>query len=164
LGAELGRECDGDQPAGIGEGGEERGATDFRWCLERREIAALRRRLHRPAVDALGGAGFGNDHFFQQRQLRLELFPNPERDIFAGRIFQAGNFVEIIMIKLFPKWFEGVADVGVVHDPSEFFVARPFDRDFDFETVTVQTAAFVRLRQIGQEMRGFELKCFPEFH
>ena len=46
-----------------------------------------------PAIHAAGGAGFGNDDFCEQRQTRFQVSPNPDRDVFAGGIFEPGNFI-----------------------------------------------------------------------
>ena len=70
-------------------------------------------------------AGFGHNDFREQWQLWLQLFPNPDGDIFARRIFEAGNLVQIIMIELFPNRLERRGDVGVVHDQPSFGRIRP---------------------------------------
>ena len=46
-----------------------------------------------PAINRARGAGLGYDHFREQREFRFQLFPNPDRDIFAGGVFEAGDFV-----------------------------------------------------------------------
>jgi prepilin-type N-terminal cleavage/methylation domain-containing protein len=89
------------------------------------------------------GASLGHDHFGQQRQLRLQLFPNPNGDILAGGIFQPFNFVQVKVVKFFPDRFEGGGDVSVIHHPTQPRRPRTGHDDIDFETVPVQTAAFV---------------------
>jgi hypothetical protein len=39
-----------------------------------------------PAINRPRRAGFRHDDFREQRQFRLQLFPNPNRDFFARRI------------------------------------------------------------------------------
>jgi hypothetical protein len=114
-------------------------------------------------VDAASGAGFGDDDFFELREEGFEAIPNPEGDVFTGRVFEAGNLVEIMVVEFFPERFEHVGDVGVIHDPAELWVARAFHHDFSAEAVAVQAAAFVRFGQVRQEVRCFELESFSEF-
>ena len=71
------------------------------------------------------------------------MFPNPDSDVFASWIFQSGHLVKIKVVELFPDRLEDCFDVSIVHDPAELWVARAVDRDFDFETVAVEAAAFV---------------------
>jgi hypothetical protein len=112
------------------------------------------------AIYAAGRARFGDDYFGEQGKFGFEQFPNPNGDVLARRIFQAGDFVEIKVVEFFPEWFERNFHFSVVHDPSQLCVARAFDCDFDFETVTVKTAALMRLRQVWQQVGCFELECF----
>ncbi len=43
-------------------------------------------------------------------------------------------------------------------------VVSALDDDLRRETVSVQSPTFVILRQMRQQVGGFELKCFSEFH
>jgi hypothetical protein len=97
------------------------------------------------AINRARRAGLGHDDFREQRQFWLQLFPNPDRDNFARRIFEAGNFVQIIMIELFPDRLERRRDVRVIHQPAELRVALARHDDFHLEAVAVQPPAFVRL-------------------
>jgi hypothetical protein len=116
------------------------------------------------AIDTLCGTGFGDDDFGQVRELGFQLFPDPDGHIFARWIFQAGNFVEVMVVELFPERLEGGGDVGVIHEPAEFGIALAGDDDFRRETVAVEAAAFVGLRQMRQQMGGFELEGFAQLN
>lgn len=70
------------------------------------------------AVDAATGAGFPDLDSAQFRQYRFQLVPDPNCQIFAGRILQPGNIVQIIMIELFPDRVKRRLDVAEVHDPA----------------------------------------------
>ena len=82
------------------------------------------------------------------------------RRLRAGRIFEAGDFVQMVVVELFPNRFERRRDVRVIHHPAEFRVAFAGDNDLHLEAVPVQPPAFVRLRQLRQQMRRFKLKRF----
>lgn len=68
------------------------------------------------------------------------------------------------MIELIQQRFECLANFGVIDQPSKFRIAFASDGDFNHEAVAMKAATFVRGRQIWQEMSGFELKPFAEFH
>ena len=112
------------------------------------------------AINTARSACFRDDHLGQLRQFRLQFFPDPDRDVFARRIFEPGNFVKIVMVQFFPDRPERLRNVRVIHHPAELRVAFAGDDDLRLETVTMQTPAFVRLGQMRQQMRRLELKCF----
>jgi hypothetical protein len=116
------------------------------------------------SIDAVCIAGFGDDDFDQEWQFGFEFAPNPAGDVLARGILQAADLIEVIVIELRPNRFECLSDVGIIHDPAEFVVAWAGDGDFDFETVSMESAALVGFGQAGQEMRGFELEGLAEFH
>src|SRR5712671_2880467 len=89
----------------------------------------------RPSIDASSGARLGNDHFAQKWQLRLQPVPDPGGDVFARRILQAANFVEVTMVELFPDRPEGFRDIGKIHQPPELRVTFAGDDDFRLETM-----------------------------
>lgn len=73
----------------------------------------------------------------QRRQDRFEFAPDPPRQIFAGRIFQARNVVEITMIELLEQRRERRLHVGKVHHPTRFGARLTFYMDFDAKRVSV---------------------------
>src|SRR6266511_4728647 len=118
------------------------------------------------AINTLREAGFGNDHFRELRQFRLKSRPDPRGEILAGRVLQARNFVEVTVIELFPKRPEGFGNVRVIHQPAEVRIAVAGHDNVHFETVPVKAPALVRLWEMGQQVRRFKLKRFPQldFH
>ena len=116
------------------------------------------------AIDAARQAGFGHRDFAQLRETRFQAVPNPGRDIFAGRVFEAGNVVKIIMIKLIEDGLESLRDIRVIHQPAERRIAVPGQCHLHFEAMPVESAAFMRLGQERQQMSRLELKRFPQFN
>jgi|GEM_PF-1237834 hypothetical protein len=53
--------------------------------------------IHTPS-----GTGLGNFDGLQHWQLGFESFPNPDGHIFTRRVLQSFDFVQVIMIELFP--------------------------------------------------------------
>ena len=100
----------------------------------------------RSTVDTSRGRGFGDYDFHQTWQLRFELVPDPAGQIFGGRIFQAGNVVEEVVVELIPKGLEGSLKIGKVLNPAAFRVVRAADGDFDFKTMAVEAVAFMPFR------------------
>jgi len=105
-----------------------------------------------------------HDELAQCRQSRLEFPPDPARQIFAGRIFQARNVVEIMMIESLEQRRECRLHVGEVHHPSRFRARLAFDMDFDAERMPVQARAFVPGRNVRQAVRGFDLESLEDMH
>ena len=66
----------------------------------------------------------------------------------------------MIVIQLFPDGLESPGDLGIIYEPPELPIAIASNHDLDFETVAMQSPAFVRFRQIRKQMRGFKLKRF----
>lgn len=115
------------------------------------------------SIDASGCAGFGDDNFREQREAWLEPLPNPECEDLAGGIFQTWNFVQIMVVQLFPQRTEGVGYRSVIHDPSHFWITLTLDNNFDLKTVSVKAVAFVGGGQELQPVGGFKLEGFSEF-
>src|SRR5207249_3807101 len=97
------------------------------------------------AIHALGGAGLRYDDLCQLRQPRFQPPPNPGSHIFARRIIQTRNLVQVMMVKLFPEGFEGLRNLGVIHEPAELGIAFPGDHNLRLEAVAMEPPAFVRL-------------------
>ena len=70
------------------------------------------------AVFAATGAGFMNPDSAQFWQQRFELYPDPFRQIFTGRILQAWNVVEIVVVQAFIKRLENRFYLGKVPNPA----------------------------------------------
>ena len=116
------------------------------------------------AINAAGGAGFCDYDLGEQRQPRFQLFPDMNGDVLAGRIFQAWNLVEIMMVQGLPT---GLKAILCPRNPSP---TRGRDRKvlrwrFHFETMAMQPAAHLMVfRQKWKQVRRFELKVFSKLH
>jgi len=64
------------------------------------------------------------------------------------------------MVQLFPDALEGRRDVRIIHQPAQLRVALARHDDFHTETVAVEAAALVGLRQMRQQMRRLKLERF----
>jgi hypothetical protein len=115
---------------------------------------------------ALRSASLGDDNLNEAREFRFEALPNPDSNIFAGGVFEAGDFVEIMVIKLIEDGLASIANVGVVHDPAHFGVALSFDDDFGAEAMAMQAAALMIGRDMREHVGGLEVEYFSEleFH
>ena len=59
-----------------------------------------------------------NPHLAQFWQQRLDLVPDPFGDDFAGRVFQARDVIEVVMVELLIERLEDRLDLGEVADPA----------------------------------------------
>ena len=105
-----------------------------------------------------------NDQLAHERQGWLQTFPDPAREVFARRVFQAFDLVQVIVIEPFQDRVESRFDVGEVHHPTGLLADRAFDVDADAKRVAVQAGALVAGRDVGQEVGGFEVEGFADFH
>jgi hypothetical protein len=100
-----------------------------------------------------------NDDATELRKPRFEPFPNPPRQNLAGRIFQAADFVQVVMVELLPDRTKGGVHVSKVDDPAGLRVGLSTEVDGHLERVSVQARAFVTDWDPRQSMSRFE----PEF-
>ena len=92
------------------------------------------------------------------------MYPDPTSNIFAGRIFQPRNFIEVVVIELFQDRFEGAFDLSKIQHPAAVLINRTRQVEADMKTVAMQARAFVAGWHIGQAMRRFEVKFLEYFH
>ncbi len=59
-----------------------------------------------------------HDDFGEQRKLWFHLAPDPTREIFARRIFQAGNLIQVVMIESIVRRLKRGFDIREIHDPT----------------------------------------------
>jgi len=97
-----------------------------------------------------------NHDLAQQGQLRLHLIPDPAREVFAGWIFQALDFVEIVMIEPVESRLECRAHVGEIHHPACLRIHRSGDMQLDAKRMAVQARALVASRHVGQTVRRLD--------
>ena len=88
-------------------------------------------------VFAAAGAGFMNAYSRQLWQQRLELIPDPYGKVFAGRIVEAWQVVQIVMVESFIDRLENLLDLTEVPDPSGMGVHLAFKVNRNPERVPV---------------------------
>src|SRR5215469_2289098 len=110
-------------------------------------------------VIAPGGAGFFDRDAEQARQLRFQSIPYPASQVFARRISESFNLVEIVMVEAPVDWRKSLAYLRVIDEPSSLRVHQTPNRYFTDERMAVEPFAFMTLRNSGQAMGCFE----PEF-
>lgn len=98
-----------------------------------------------PAVFAPAGAGLMNTNGGQLRQQRLQLIPDPFRQVFAGWILKAGDVIQVIMIKAFVQRFENSLDFRKVADPACVRINLASQMNADTKRMAVQTSTLVTL-------------------
>ena len=108
------------------------------------------------AIGAPSGRCFVHDDLAQARALGLQFLPEPLRHVFDRWVVQAFDVIEVFMVQQFQKWSHRLADLRVVVNPPGFGIHVTFNRHFDFETVSVQPAAFVTLMRLWQDLCRFE--------
>lgn len=118
----------------------------------------------RAVVDGAAGAGFTDDDAGQVGESGFEAFPDPVGEDFTGRVFEAWDVVEVIVIELFVERTEGGVEVGEVADPAGGCADVAADVDFDAEGMAVQARAFVAWWDVGELVRGFEAEFFEDLH
>jgi hypothetical protein len=78
-------------------------------------------------------------------------------------VFESGDVIQVSVIQLFPHRFKGLGNIRVIDEPAEAWIALSGDNDLGLEAVSVQPAAFVRLREVRQPVGGLELEGLAEF-
>jgi hypothetical protein len=62
------------------------------------------------------------------------------------------------MIQHLEKWLHSGADLGMIVNPSSFWIDVSFHRNLDLETMPVHAPAFMICRRIGQGLRRLKGK------
>ena len=92
----------------------------------------------------------------EQRQHRTRLVPDPPREVLAGRILQAYDLIEIVMIEALVDRLERRFHVGEIHHPAAVRIHRSAQMQLDAKGMAVQPRALVPGRHVGQAVRGFD--------
>ena len=98
------------------------------------------------------------------RQQGLHFIPDEFGQDFAGRVFQAGNVVQVVVIQTLVQRLENRLDLREVADPAGVRIEVAAQVQRHFERVTVQASALVAVRDVRQAVGGFESKLFENFH
>lgn len=105
-----------------------------------------------------------HDHLRQQRQGGSYLAPDPSRQIFAGRILETRNIIQIPVIDLVKRRLERTRQIREVLNPPAFGTDGAAHAYFNAERVPVQTSAFVLRRYVGKVMCRLDGKNLENFH
>lgn len=105
-----------------------------------------------------------HDHFRQQWQRWLQLRPDPARHIFAGRIVQSGDVIEIVVVELVVVRLERSFDLGEILDPAEQRIDRAGNMQLDAKRMPMQARAFVSGRHVRQPVCCLEGKRLKDVH
>ncbi len=92
------------------------------------------------------------------------MLPYPARQVFAGRVIQSVNVIEVMVIQLLPQWLEGGLDVAKIHDPALLFVDSALYMDRYPKGMTMQATAFVFRWDIWQSVSCFNRELLEYFH
>ena len=140
-------------------------AGERAWTPGRRQGLWSRRccRGWRAEVGASAGAGFVDGDAVELGDAGLEALPDPEGEVFAGGVFEAGDFVEEAVVELVVQRPKPVLELTKVDEPAGLGVDGSADGDFDAEGVAVEAGAFVALGYVGEAVGGLEGELFGEF-
>jgi hypothetical protein len=116
------------------------------------------------AIFTTTGAGFVDPDAGQLGKERFELLPDPFGDDFAGRVIQARNIVQIVMVELLVEWLEDRFDLREIPNPAGVRVDLAFDIDGNAEGMAMQASTFMPLGHMGKAVGRFENKLFEQFH
>ena len=94
----------------------------------------------------------------------LQLIPNPFGQALAGRVVQAWDVVQIVMVQLVVQRLEGALHIGKVHHPAHLRVQRTADMQLYPERMAVQAGALMAFRHIRQAVGGFEREGLEDVH
>ena len=93
----------------------------------------------------------------------LQTVPYPARNVFAGRIFEPWDFIQIVVIELIVQRRERCFYIGEIEHPPRIDARLAAHIDAHVKAVPMQARAFMAGRHIGQSVRGFEMKFFIDF-
>ena len=96
------------------------------------------RQLTLPPIHAPRIVRFHQLDLRQPRQGWRKLVPEPDREVFAGGVVEAGNVVELAVVECGVYRLPGGLDVGKIAYPAEFGIKLAADREFDPERMAVQ--------------------------
>lgn len=100
-------------------------------------------------IDGSAGTGFSYDNGRESWEQGLKPIPNPHRYHFAGRIFETGDVIEMVVIELLKYWQEGCLQNSKITHPPQNVVDGSGYMDLDPERVPMQPRTLVALRYVG---------------
>ena len=103
-----------------------------------------------------------NANGFKSRESGFHTIIDPLSEDLGGRIFEALNFVKVVVIEYFMQRLPGVSDLREVNEHAGTGIDLSLDDDVDLVAMSVQAGAFVSQRDEGEPMSGFEAKRFRQ--
>ncbi len=94
------------------------------------------------------------------RNTRRQRIPDVAAQILAGRVVQAGNVVQQMVIEAAMQLCPAVIQNGKVHQPARARIDRPSDLQLHAVTVPVNASALVTRGNPRQVVRGLKEKLF----
>src|SRR5688572_8585397 len=116
------------------------------------------------AIAAAGRAGLVDVDLGEQRQARLEPFPDPDREALRGRVVEPLDVVEAAVVERVEQRRERRLDVGEVDDPAELRVDRTLDVHVDAERMPVHARALVPCRHVRKAVGRLDLEGLVQSH
>ncbi len=90
--------------------------------------------------------------------------PDPLGKNLAGRVLEAFDLVQVVVVEPQPERFEGLGEIREVDDPAELGVRLSLYIDPNAKRVAVQTFALVPLGYVRKQVRSLEPKLSPDLH
>lgn len=115
-------------------------------------------------IFAATGARLMDAHLGKLRQQRLELVPDPFRNVLAGRVVQPIDFIQIIMVKLVIERLENGLEFGEIANPASVWIDLATDVDGGLEGVTMQATTLMPCWDMGKAVCCFKSELFENFH
>ncbi len=99
----------------------------------------------------------------QFRDQRLDLLPDPFGKHLAGWILQTRDVVQVVVVQLLIDGPEKRFDLREVPNPAGMGINVPFDIEGDSERMTMETAALVSCRYVGEAVGCLEDEFLEDF-
>lgn len=90
--------------------------------------------------------------------------PDPTRQDLAGRIIEAFDLVQVVVVEAKTERLARFPDVCEIDDPAELGVLLALDANPNPIRVAMQALALVAVGQIRKQVRGLETELFPDLH
>jgi len=98
----------------------------------------------------------------QHRQRGRKLLPDPDGQKFGGRVAEAFDIIEEVVIEPGDDRVHRALQIGEVDDPARLRVDLPANRHFSPERMSVHPPALVSVGHIRQEMSRLEAEVLDE--
>jgi len=100
----------------------------------------------------------------KQRKPRLDVVPDPARQILARRILEAGDLVQVAMIEALEGRLERGSHVGEIHHPTRVRIDLALKMQLYAERMPMKAGAFVIRRHLRQAMCSLDGEGSEQVH